>query len=1085
MKRIGYRRGFRAVMVAASCLAASAPFGQTLETLADEAYEVMPQQDPLPLGQLVDTDAPLPNLADLDFDAPVAKTGSAITPELWAEAGLPDAVPVDEGAARVDAVREAGADTAIAPTEPPASWARHDFQGTQFAVPGDWVIMEEGDLELGVFSGDLSPPTGHILMISITDRDGHDIDEVLASAGEEAGAVRDRGEVLLSGGEVLDWADLDMTLGGAPMRVRMYVSRSMFTEDRAPLLLMVGAVGAAEPFDPAVRDAFLSSFRFAAPAPLPEETPQEDGEDTGRMALLGGRFTLTPPAGWMVIEYPDEAALTSPEGTVSVRFLRAVEVRQRLDRLPDGADHEAGTLAGNPVHAFGTEEGTLNVWTQCPGPDAPLAALVSGGPEFRSSDAFGAIFDELVIDGMTGAPDCSFVTGRTGAASPEGATQKAPQAAEDQPNPDWVRHEWQGVRFAVPDGWTLHEKTNESFVVTRWTTSPGEGHVLKISLDKLSGSELEAAMRFSDDLGITVQDQGDRTIGGAEPFRWVTFDDREDAISTTLFAANEPFGETGKYLNIAIASNGSVPQLDADIRHIFLGSFQFGPSQAGGTTQSGPEELEPGPVAEDEGAGPDPDSFEQIGGGYTTYRNARYGTNLSYPGSYFIAQPAPGSGDGRRFESVDGQAHFIMFTQYDALERGLDGMRADIRADLDDVQEETSDPGVFEITGTEGQTRRFFKVIRNADGLTRRLEIAYPVAREAEFQAVVTYMAKSFGPPPELSVAVPQPPGQVMVPQPPYTQDAPSPLQEQGPRVTDFSNGRVNGWMGLLTELQPQVTGGPEGRGYLESVSPGDGNDGYYVAPPEFHGDWRGLDTIEVQLRGNTGDYYGDPGRAGVDIIIESDHGTALTGFDRQVGPAWMTQRVRLDDPDRWMLTGGASRLEDVLTNVTGFRIRAEYILGDTSGGLARVAVARTGADERQSADPARPSGGPAPVIPGDIFTPERGSATRGAVIDAARGPIEDEIELPILFVIDVLNTDGTWAYLQATPVNRDGTPLDWQQTRFAREMAGGFMSDVVMVLLRKDFGGWGVLDYVLGPTDVAWYNWVDQHGLPERFFMK
>lgn len=1078
MKRLGKPLIFRAVIVAAACVAAPMLFGQTMETLANDAYELVPQEAPLPLGQLVDTDVPLPDLADLDFDAPVAATESGIAPELWAEAGMPDAVPVD-----ADAPREGAREPGMDPVEPPATWVRHDFEGTEFAVPGDWAVMEEDDLELVVFSGDTSPPTGHILMISITDRDGHSLDEVIVSAEDEGGAVVGRGEIALPGGEVFDWADLEMKLGGVAMSVRMYVSRSMFAEDRAPLVLSVGTVGATEPLDPAVRDAFLSSFRFAAPTPLPEEMPEGDGAGTGQISVLGGRFTLTPPAGWMVIEYPDEAALTLPKNTVSVRFLRGVEVRRRLDRLPDGAGPEEGSLAGNPVRIFGTNEGTLNVWTHCPRPNEPLAVLISGAPEFSRTDAHETIFGGLTIVGMTNAPECSFVTGPAGAAPPDGATEKTPQMAERQPPPGWVWHEWRGVRFAVPDGWNLQEKSADSFVVTRWITSPGEGHVLRVSLDKLSGSELVAAMRFAGDLGITVLDQGDRTIGGAELFHWVSFDDGEDPVSTTLYAADEPFGETGKYLNIAIASNGPVPELAPDIRDIFLRSFQFGPSDAGGTTQSG---LETGRASEEGGAGTDQDSFEQIGGGYTTFRNARYGTNVSYPGSYFIAQEALESGDGRRFESVDGQAHFIVFTQYDALERGLAGMRADIRANLDDVQDETSGPGVFEITGTEGQTRRFFKVIRNADGLTRRLEIVYPVAREAEFRAVVSYMARSFGPPPELSVAVPQPPGQIMVPQPPETRYVPSPVQEpQGARVTDFSNGRANGWTGLLTRLQPQMMGGPEGRGYLESVSPGDGNDGYYVASPEFHGDWRGLDTIEVQIRGNTGEYYGDLGRTGTDIVIESDRGIARTGFDQQVASVWMTQRIRLDDPDRWTLTRGANRLEDVLTNVTGLRIRAEYILGDTSGGLARVAVVRVGADDNQSADPAGPPGGPEPVMLGDIFTPERDSATRGALMDAARGPIEGEIGLPILFVVDVLNTDGNWAYLQARPVNRDGTPVDWQQTRFAREMAGGFMSDVVMVLSRRDFGRWGVIDYVLGPTDVAWYDWVERYGFPEWFFMK
>ncbi len=914
----------RATIVGAACIAASAPFAQSFETLAGEAYELMPPESPLPLAQLVDTDAPLPELADLDFDAPAPAAEPGIAPELWAEAGLPDAVPVGDDAPREAEPADAtGEGSAIAPAEAPASWTRHDFDGTEFAVPGDWAVMEEDDLELAVFSGDLSPPTGHILMISISDRDGHSLDDVLSSAQDDGGTLGGRGEVTLPGAEVFDWAGLEMTLGGVPMQTRLYVSRSMFTEDRAPFLLSVGTVGAAEPFDPAVRDAFLASFRFAAQGPLREEPPQDIAAGTGRLAVLDGRVTLTPPAGWTVIEYPDEAALVPPDNSVSVRLLRGLEVRQRLARLPVGASQGEGVLAGRPVRIFGTDEGTLSVWVHCPNPDEPLAVLVSGDAGFVGTAAHEVLFGGLEIEGLEGAPECAFA----------------------------------------------------------------------------------------------VAGSGGRDGGAAD---------------------------------------------------------------AAGTDAAG-----------------DPDSFEDIGGNYTTYRNARYGTHVSYPGTYFIAQEAPGSGDGRRFEGVDGQAHFIVFTQFDALDQGLSGMQADIRAELDAIQDETSGPGFFEIAGTDGQTRRFFKVIRNADGLTRRLEIAYPVARDAEFRAVIPYMAQSFGPPPVLSAPVPQPPEHASVPQPPEDVSVPQPpgagagdappleAPQQEVRVADFSDGRANGWTGLLTRVHPRMTGGPDGRGYLESVSPGDGNDGYYVAPPAFHGDWRGLDTIEIGIRGNSGDYYGALGRKGADIVIESDRGTARTGFDREVGPFWMTQRVRLDDPGRWTLTPGAGSLEEVLANVRGFRIRAEYILGDTSGGLSRVAIVRAGAETGQSADPEEPADGPGPAVSGEIFTPARGSATRAALMDAARGPIQDEIGLPILFVVDVLNTDGHWAYLQGRPVNPDGTPLDWRRTRFAQEMADGFMSDVVMVLMRKDFGQWGTLDYVLGPTDVAWYEWVTRHDLPERFFME
>jgi hypothetical protein len=40
------------------------------------------------------------------------------------------------------------------------------------------------------------------------------------------------------------------------------------------------------------------------------------------------------------------------------------------------------------------------------------------------------------------------------------------------------------------------------------------------------------------------------------------------------------------------------------------------------------------------------------------------------------------------------------------------------------------------------------------------------------------------------------------------------------------------------------------------------------------------------------------------------------------------------------------------------------------------------------------------------------------------------------------------------------------------------------MVLLQNDGNGWAVADYVVGPTDVYWYSWIDMFGLPEALFL-
>ena len=135
----------------------------------------------------------------------------------------------------------------------------------------------------------------------------------------------------------------------------------------------------------------------------------------------------------------------------------------------------------------------------------------------------------------------------------------------------------------------------------------------------------------------------------------------------------------------------------------------------------------------------------------------------------------------------------------------------------------------------------------------------------------------------------------------------------------------------------------------------------------------------------------------------------------------------------------------------------------------------------------------PAPVSTGGLppastsldayVTPQRGDPTRQALMDAARPVIAGDIGQNVLFVVDVLRTDGQWAYLQATPTQASGLPLDWNTTNYAEDWQADAMSDLVMVLFVKQNGSWQVVDFVVGPTDVFWYGWIEQYGLPEVLF--
>ena len=158
------------------------------------------------------------------------------------------------------------------------------------------------------------------------------------------------------------------------------------------------------------------------------------------------------------------------------------------------------------------------------------------------------------------------------------------------------------------------------------------------------------------------------------------------------------------------------------------------------------------------------------------------------------------------------------------------------------------------------------------------------------------------------------------------------------------------------------------------------------------------------------------------------------------------------------------------------------YLAQWPDGVFARLARNRLSRLEESGARPSY-QGVETAGAPSSFHEPARGSAERAAIMDAAREPVSTTLTQNVIFVVERLRSDGRFAYLQAVPHQPDGTPLNWAATPFAREWRGGFMSDIVMVLLRRIDGNWHVLDYVVGPTDVHWVSWMKEHGLPDTVF--
>jgi|GEM_PF-990044 len=154
----------------------------------------------------------------------------------------------------------------------------------------------------------------------------------------------------------------------------------------------------------------------------------------------------------------------------------------------------------------------------------------------------------------------------------------------------------------------------------------------------------------------------------------------------------------------------------------------------------------PPPPPPPENAGPD--LFQDIGGGYACYRNARFGTEITCPASYFQPEPPPGNGDGRRFDSADAAARFLVFAEFNVLGQSLgDLMQADEGTlGRERITYRASGTGWYVLSGPADGRIFYRKVMLTPDDLIRVFEIIYPEQLKAEFDPVIGYMARNFGP---------------------------------------------------------------------------------------------------------------------------------------------------------------------------------------------------------------------------------------------------------------------------------------------------------------------------------------------------
>jgi hypothetical protein len=117
------------------------------------------------------------------------------------------------------------------------------------------------------------------------------------------------------------------------------------------------------------------------------------------------------------------------------------------------------------------------------------------------------------------------------------------------------------------------------------------------------------------------------------------------------------------------------------------------------------------------------------------------------------------------------------------------------------------------------------------------------------------------------------------------------------------------------------------------------------------------------------------------------------------------------------------------------------------------------------------------------VYTPERSSPERRAILDALRVPVEKELKQKIVFVVDDLKVQKGWAFAAGTPQGASGGEPNYRGTIYWEAKRDGMFDNNFFALLRKTGGKWRVVTHAIGCTDVCYADWWRTYKAPKQIF--
>jgi hypothetical protein len=118
------------------------------------------------------------------------------------------------------------------------------------------------------------------------------------------------------------------------------------------------------------------------------------------------------------------------------------------------------------------------------------------------------------------------------------------------------------------------------------------------------------------------------------------------------------------------------------------------------------------------------------------------------------------------------------------------------------------------------------------------------------------------------------------------------------------------------------------------------------------------------------------------------------------------------------------------------------------------------------------------------VYTPEKGSAERAAIMDALRGPVSKELKQKVAFLTDSsFKVQGDWAFIGGQVRGEQGGDVNWKITEYQQRIDVDAFDNNIFALLRKRNGKWRVVTYLIGCTDVCYLTWPKEYRAPKAIF--